>query len=133
MNEKDKIILKDGTELEIEQSSSTGTFTMEFANMGEFQTTVTKLNQANLEAYQVQNQEGLTITRPHDKECLHCDLRFEWDDADSIINVTAYFNVTEVDKIAKAVREMQGKQAVQDKEITNSQVALTELYEGLGV
>lgn len=105
--EKDKIILKDNTSLEINQSSGTDEFIMNFSNLTEFMEILTMLTASNLESYQVQNQDGLTVARPENKECLHTGIDLTWDKNDTIINVKATFSISDVDMISKRLEALE--------------------------
>lgn len=111
---KDRIVLKDGTVLEIEQSSNSGEFTMSFSGLAEFAETLQKLSQDNLSEYQVQNQEELTVARPVNKECLHVSAGLTWDKAGAVSGVSATFDITDVDMIRKRLDAMEAGQEVQD-------------------
>ena len=116
--EKDKIILKDGTELEISQGGNTGMAIISFNSLEEFVVTAKKLTPANLEQYQLLNQAGLVADNPENKECRSVGLDLTWDDAGKITAVKAAFHITDVDMVAKAIKELQAGQEVQDGAIT---------------
>lgn len=128
----DKIILKDTTNTEIEESSGTGSFVKTFSSFAELEAMISKLSPENLEAYQVQNQDGMTIANPTNKECLHVGVDLTWD-AGAITRIKATFSITDVDMMAKAIKELQEGQAVQNEEILSTQIGLTEVYENMGV
>ena len=116
--EKDKIILKDGTELEINQGGNTGMAVISFNSLEEFVLTAKKLTPANLEQYQLLNHAGLVAANPENKECRSVGLDLTWDDASKITAVKAAFQIADVDMVAKAIKELQAGQEVQDGAIT---------------
>ncbi|MEY8357316.1 hypothetical protein AALB39_28790 [Lachnospiraceae bacterium 54-53] len=115
----DKIILKDGTIVEIEESSNGNSFRIRFADPQEYLTTLAKLTQDNLSAYQVQNSEGLTSANPENKECLTQTVTPIWIDEGTLAGLDVTFNITDVDMLAKAVKDLQaGQEALQDGQHT---------------
>lgn len=58
----DKIILKDGTIIEIEESSNSGSFRKQFSDPQEYLTTLAQLTQDNLSTYKVLNSAGFVCT-----------------------------------------------------------------------
>lgn len=122
----DKIILKDGTIIEIEESSNGGSFRRQFSDPQEYLTTLAKLTQDNLSAYQVQNAAGLTCANPVNKECLSQEVKALWTDNGTLAGLDVTFNITDVDLQAKAIKDLQAGQEVQDGAI----VELAELVAG---
>ena len=110
----DKIILKDGTIIEIEESSNGCSFRIRFSDPQDYLTTLAKLTQDNLSAYQVQNSEGLTSARPENKECLTQKVVPLRSDDDALIGLDVTFNITDVDMLAKAVKDLQAGQETRD-------------------
>ena len=111
----DKIKLKDGTIIEIEESSNGGSFRMRFSDPQEYLTTLAMLNQVNLSAYQVQTNEGLVCANPVNKECLTQTVTPLWADDGTLAGLDVTFNITDVDLLSKAVKELQaGQQALQE-------------------
>ena len=102
----DKIVLKDGTVIEIEQSSSSGTFQISIADVSELAEVVRSLTPDNLSQYQVINQDGLTVARPQDKECRKCELNFAWNN-DSVVEIVVTVELTDVDVVAKRLADLE--------------------------
>ncbi len=110
----DKIILKDGTIVEIEESSNGGSFRMHFLDPQYYLTILAKLTQDNLSAYQVQTTEGLTSARPENKECLNQTVTPIWTDEGTLGGLDVTFYITDIDMLAKAVKNLQaGQQMLQ--------------------
>ena len=108
----DKIILKDGTIVEIKESSNGGSFRMHFLDPQDYLTILAKLTQDNLSAYQVQTAEGLTSARPENKECLNQTVTPIWTDEGTLGGLAVTFYITDVDMLAKAVKDLQAGQEV---------------------
>lgn len=106
----DKIILKDGTIVEIKESSNGGSFRMYFLDPQDYLTTLAKLTQDNLSAYQVQTAEGLTSARPENKECLNQTVAPIWTEDGTLGGLDVTFYITDVDMLAKAVKDLQAGQ-----------------------
>ena len=110
----DKIILKNGNIIEIEESSNVGSFRKRFTDPQEYLTTLAMLTQDNLSAYQVQNSAGLVCANPENKECLTQMVAPLWADDGTLAGLDVAFNITDVDMLAKSVRELQAGQEIQD-------------------
>lgn len=126
----DKIILKDETIIEIEESSNGGGFRKIFTDAQEYLTTLEKLTPENLSAYQVQNSEGLTCANPVNKECLTQNVTALWSADGILAGLDVTFNITDVDMLAKAVRDLQAGQQTQDGAITDLGETVAKLAEG---
>lgn len=123
----DKIIFKNAT-IEIEESSGAETFVITFASLTQFNEVIQKLSPENLEAYQVQNQEGLTVANPTNKECLHVGINLTWEGG-AVTKVRATFHISDVDMIAKTIKELQESQAVQDGAIEDVGAVISTIAE----
>jgi hypothetical protein len=126
----DKIILKDGTIIEIKESSNGDSFRKTFTDPLEYLSTLEKLTQENLSAYQVQNSEGLTCANPVNKECQTQTVISLWSDDGTLDGLDVTFNITNVDMLAKAVKDLQTGQQTQDGAITDLGEAVGKLAEG---
>lgn len=115
----DKIILKNGTIIEIEESSNGDSFRKTFTDPLEYLSTLEKLTQENLSAYQVQNSEGLTCANLVNKECLTQFVISLWSDDGTLDGLYVTFNITDVDMLTKAVKDLQTSQQTQDGAITD--------------
>ena len=110
----DKIKLKNGTTIEIMESSNSGGFRKQFSNPQEYLTTLAQLTQDNLSAYQVLNSAGNVTANPENKECLTQAVTALWDDGGTLAGLDVTFHITDVDMLAKAVKDIQAGQDVQD-------------------
>lgn len=126
----DKIILKNGDNIEIEESSNGGSFRKTFTDTQEYLTTLEKLTPENLSAYQVQNSEGLTCANPVNKECLTQNVTVLWSADGILAGLDVTFNITNIDMLAKAVRDLQAGQQTQDGAISDMGEAVSKLAEG---
>jgi len=110
----DKIILKNGNIIEIEESSNGGSFRKRFTDPQEYLTTLVMLTQDNLSVYQVKNSAGLICANPENKECLTQTVVPLWAGDGTLTGLDVTFNVTDVDMLAKAIRDLQAGQEIQD-------------------
>jgi len=102
----DKIVLKDGTAFEIEQSSSSGTFQIAITDVSALAEVIGRMTPDNLSQYQVVNQDGLTVARPQDKECRKCELNFIWAN-NSVVKIVITVVLSDVDLIAKRLADLE--------------------------
>lgn len=126
----DKIILKNGDNMEIEESSNGGSFRKTFTDTQEYLTTLEKLTPENLSAYQVQNSEGLTCANLVNKECLTQNVTAIWSADGILAGLDVTFNITNIDMLAKAVRDLQAGQQTQDGAIAEMGETVGKLAEG---
>lgn len=110
----DKIKLKNGSEIEIMESSNSSSFRKQFSDPQEYLATLAQLTQDNLSAYQVLNSAGNVTANPENKECLTQTVTATWGDAGALTGLDVTFNITDVDMLAKAVKDLQASQEVQD-------------------
>ena len=129
----DKIILKNGNIIEIEESSNGGSFRKCFTDPQEYLTTLAMLTQDNLSAYQVQNGAGLVCANPENKECLTQTVVPLWADDGTLADLDVTFAITDVDMLAKAVKDLQaGQQALQEGQDTQDG-AISDLGETVAI
>ena len=126
----DKIILKDETAIEIEESSNADSFRVIFSDPQEYITTLAMFTQENLSAYQIQNSAGLTCSNLENKECLTQSVTAVWSDDGTLSGLDVTFNITDVDLLAKAVKDLQSGQATHDDAISDLGVTVGSLAGG---
>ncbi|MBW4847932.1 MAG: hypothetical protein KZY87_20430 [Lachnospiraceae bacterium] len=126
----DKIKLKDGTIIEIKESSNGGSFRMRFSDPQEYLTTLAMLTQDNLSAYQVQTNEGLVCANPVNKECLTQTVSPLWSDDGTLAGLDVTFVISDVDLLSKAVKDLQAGQETQDGAISDLGETVAILAEG---
>ncbi len=126
----DKIILKNGDNMEIDESSNGASFRKTFTDTQEYLTTLEKLTPENLSAYQVQNSEGLTCANLVNKECLTQNVTALWSADGILAGLDVTFNITNIDMLAKAVRDLQAGQQTQDGAIADMGETVGKLAEG---
>jgi hypothetical protein len=114
----DKIILKNGTVIEIEESSNSGNFRKAFTSAQEFISVLEELNQDNLSSYQIQNAAGLVCANPENKECLTQNVTAVWTDDGVLSGLDVTFYITDVDMRAKEINELQQDLAIHSEAIS---------------
>lgn len=115
MNNKEKIVLKDGTEITIENGAIENRVQTVIQNFGELEELYGKFTEENLENYTIQNASGLTCATIENKRL--DDIRVK--KVDTIYLVT--FNLMDVDMVEKRLtmleesqRELKESQDIQD-------------------
>lgn len=128
----DKIKLKNGIEIEIEESSNGGSFRKAFSNPVDYLTTLAQLTEDNLSAYQVLNSGGNVTGNPENKECLTQTVTPIRGEDGALIGLDVTFNISDVDMLAKAVRDLQAGQQVLTEGQEVQDEAITELADIMG-
>lgn len=128
----DKIKLKNGTVIEIMESSNSGSFRKQFSDLQEYLTTLAQLTQDNLSAYQVLNSAGAVTANPGNKECLTQAVTALWDDDGTLSGLDVTFNITDVDLMAKAIKDLQAGQEALTESQDVQDGAIAELAEMAG-
>ncbi|MFT4005201.1 MAG: hypothetical protein QM683_05990 [Lacrimispora sp.] len=103
----DKIILKDGTIIEIEESSNSDSFRKQFSDPQEYLTALAQLTQDNLSAYKVLNSAGFVCANLEKKECLKQTITVIWDNGGALAGLDVTFNITDVNLVAKDIKDLQ--------------------------
>lgn len=103
----DKYILKDGSVIEIEEGSSTASFTKKFETQEDYISTLKLLNKLNMEKYQIQNSSGFVGANPENKECLSHTVKTEWDKDGNITQWMVTFNITDVDMVNERLTSLE--------------------------
>lgn len=122
---KDKIMLKDGTAIEVGAMTSIGDVTVHVADLAAAQALKDKLTPDNLSAVETHNGDGLTVGQYADQvlEVLTADLLT----AEGIDVKLGLRDKTETEKLRD---EMLASQAVQDGAIADMGAALSDMAEG---
>lgn len=116
---KDKLILKDGTTMELEASASLANLTTIFADWTAAAAALPKLTKENLTSVQVQNSEGLTVGN-------YADLVLQpgtWEAKEGGVHIT--ITLREKTEIEKRLDNVEAGQETQDG-------AIAEIAEMIG-
>lgn len=111
MEKKEKIVLKDGTQIEIENGAIENRIQTVIQNFSELEELYEKFTEENLENYIIQNASGLTCATIENKRL--DDIRVK--KVDTFYLVT--FNLVDVDMLEKRVAMLEESQ----KELKESQ------------
>lgn len=132
--DKDKLVLKDGTEITLETGASLGNLTVISDNKSTMLGTWEKLTEDNLADACIKNSAGLAVGRYKDL-VLVSETSTVWKDG----TVHTTFRLREKDILEKRLDTVEAGQAVQDEtiadmgeELTNTQLGLAEAYELAG-
>lgn len=106
----EKVVLKDGTEIEIINGATENCITVECSNLEELGTIADKLTEENLEEYKILNSAGLECATIENK---HLESIIIYPDKGQ-----TQFNLTDVDMVAKRLEALEETQEVQDMAIT---------------
>ena len=97
MEEKEKIVLNDGTEYPIENGASENQVQVVVQSVDEFPGVFKKFTESNLESYQIKNTEGLTCTTRKNKYL--SDAVVEERESDVLVT----FHLADVDMVQKQI------------------------------
>ncbi len=132
--DKDKLILKDGTEIALETGASLGSLTVISADKAAMLDAWGKLTEDNLTEVFIQNSAGLAVGRYKDLALISETSIVQPDGT-----VHTVFRLKEKDSLEKRMDAVEAGQAVQDEtiasmgeELTNTQLGLAEAYELAG-
>lgn len=122
--EKEKIVLKDNTEIEIENGASTSSITMLVTNLDEFKVLYGQMNEGNLEVFKILNAAGLVCTEQKNKYVTNAVVSTE----ETGYRVT--FNLADVDMVGKRLAALEEGQEIQDGGIADLADAVSTIVEG---
>lgn len=132
--EKDTLVLKDGTVMELETGASLGDVRVLFPDKAAFFAGWDRLSEDNLSEVQVKNGAGLAVGRYKGLLLVN-----ETSSVQADGTVLTSFCFREKDAMEKRMDAIEAGQGVQDaalgemaEELTNTQMALTEAYEMMG-
>lgn len=133
MENKEKVVLKDGTVYDIENGASENQVQVVIQSVDGFPGVFNKFTEANLESYQIQNAEGLTCTTKKNKYLLDAIV------AERESDVLVTFRLADVDMTQKQLEELKSRveavelgQDVQDGAIYDLSSEVSNLAEGEG-
>ena len=100
MEEKEKIVLKDGTVYDIENGASENLVQIPIQSVYEFPEIYNKFTESNLESYQIQNAEGLTCATRKNKYLANAVVE------ERKLDVLVTFNLADVDMVQKQLDKL---------------------------
>lgn len=103
----DKIVLKDSTTLDIEESNESKSFRMKFTEEDIFLATLKKLSKENLSQYQIQNSYGTVCANPANKECVNFSVKTSRDNQGNITEYDVTFFVSDVDMVEERLTSLE--------------------------
>ena len=106
----EKVVLKDGTELEIQNGATENTLTMQLTEENTLEKLVATMTEENLAEYKILTESGVECTTVKDKYVKSYTVNTEEN--------TVKFNLADVDIISKRLAELEATQALQDEAIT---------------
>lgn len=106
----EKVVLKDGTELEIQSGATENTLTMQLTEENTLDKLVATMTEENLSEYKILTASGVECTTITDKYVKSYTVNTEEN--------TVKFNLADVDIIAKRLAELEATQEMQDEAIT---------------
>lgn len=124
MEEKEKIILKDGTVFDIENGASENIVQIPIQDINDFPEIYQKFSEKNLESYIIQNADGLTCATLKNKRMGKAEVSGREQD----ILVSLY--IADVDMVQKQLMELSNKVEVHDGAITDLGAEVSSLAEG---
>lgn len=124
MEKKEKIVLKDGTEIEIENGAVENCIQVMILDLDGLKDLFGKLSEANLESYRIKNADGLTCATYENKYVKNALVEQKED------GTLVSFNLVDVDMVSKRLEALELQQEVQDGAIDDLGIALSEMVEG---
>ncbi len=100
MEEKEKIVLKDGTVYDIENGASENLVQIPIQSVYEFPEIYNKFTESNLESYQIQNAAGLTCATRKNKYLANAVVE------ERKLDVLVTFNLADVDMVQKQLDKL---------------------------
>lgn len=119
--EKEKIVLNDGTEFEIENGAIENCVQIICTDLDDFKEKHGKFTEENLENYKILNSKGLTCATFNNK-CLVSSLV---EQATNGFRIS--FNLTDVDMLEKRVKSLEESQDIQDVAIVDLGTIVNDL------
>lgn len=105
----EKVVLKDGTGLEIQNGATENTLTMQLTEENTLEKLVATMTEENLSEYKILTESGIECTTIKDKYVKSYTVNTEEN--------TVRFHLADVDLIAKRVAELEATQEMQDEAI----------------
>lgn len=106
----EKVVLKDGTGLEIQNGATENTLTMQLTEENTLEKLVATMTEENLSEYKILAESGVECTTIKDKYVKSYTVNTEEN--------TVKFDLADVDTVAKRLAELEATQEMQDEAIT---------------
>lgn len=106
----EKVVLKDGTGLEIQNGATENTLTMQLTEENTLEKLIATMTEENLSEYKILAESGVECTTIKNKYVKSYTVNTEEN--------TVKFNLADVDTVAKRLAELEATQALQDEAIT---------------
>lgn len=124
MEGKEKIVLKDGTVLEIENGASVNLIQVPIQNLDDFKGLFERFTEDNLEKYSIQNAAGLTCANLENKYLEEAGVKQRSDD------YLVSLRLADVDMTEKRLAALEASQDLQDGAITDLGDVVSAIAEG---
>lgn len=106
----EKVVLKDGTELFIQNGATENSLTMPITDENNLEKLISVMTEENLAEYKILNESGVECTTIFDKRVKTYTVNTEEN--------TVRFNLSNVDSLLKRIENLEASQADQDDAIT---------------
>lgn len=106
----EKVVLKDGTELSIQNGATENSLTMPITDENNLEKLISVMTEENLAEYKLLNESGVECTTIFDKRVKTYTVNTEEN--------TVRFNLANVDALLKRLENLEASQADQDDAIT---------------
>lgn len=124
MEGKEKIVLKDGTEIEIENGAIENCVQVMLPDLDNFKNLYVKFDESNLESYKILNAAGLTCATYENKYMKNALVERKED------GFLVSINLADVNMLEKRVIALEAGQDVQDGAIDDLGNAVSGMMEG---
>lgn len=121
---KEKIVLKDGTEIEIENGAVENGIQVTLPDLDGFKSLYGKFSEANLESYEILNAVGLTCATYENKHVKNALV----EQKENGFQIS--FNLADVDMVSKRLDALEASQDLQDGAITDLGDVVSAIAEG---
>ncbi len=121
---KEKIVLKDGTEVEIENGAMENCLQVVLPDLDGFKSLYGKFSEANLENYSIKNAAGLTCATYENKHAKNALV----EQKENGFQIS--FNLADVDMVSKRLDALEASQNLQDGAITDLGDVVSAIAEG---
>lgn len=122
--EKEKIVLNDGTEFEIENGAIENCVQIICTDLDDFKDKYGKFTEENLESYKILNSKGLTCATLNNKRLVSSLIE------QNINGFRVSFNLVDVDMLEKRVESLEESQDIQDGAIGDLGTMVSDLAGG---
>lgn len=113
----EKLILYDGTSIDIDSGSSEYSFSKTFTSNEDFTETLKRLTETNLSSYSVVNEAGILSATYINKRCKSTSVDVIWDEDEFVNGLFVTFTLEDVNLIEKSIRDLKVSQMAQNSAI----------------